>query len=105
MLNDIKIYVDYPAHVFRIFLKIKILILGAKPEDRKEIHVLSLDGGGSRGIMESIMLGHIMNLATIMKENPEEIYPENIFNLLERIENHPNPIHPTDAFQYIVGES
>ena len=45
-----------------------------------------------------------MNLATIMKENPEEIYPENIFNLLERIENHPNPIHPTDAFQYIVGE-
>ena len=79
-----------------------ILILGAKPEDLKEIHVLSLDGGGSRGIMESIMLGHIMNLATIMKENPEEIRyrPHNLL----LIENHPNPIHPTDAFQYIVGE-
>ena len=80
-----------------------ILILGAKPEDLKEIHVLSLDGGGSRGIMESIMLGHIMNLATIMKENPEEILcqPHNLF---DRIENHPNPIHPTQAFQFSVGE-
>ena len=59
------------------------------------------------------MLGHIMNLSTIMKENPEFLLdrienPEEIINpdqyLFDRIENHPNPMHPTDAFQYIVGE-
>jgi hypothetical protein len=80
-----------------------LLILGQKPEIRKEIHVLSLDGGGSRGIMESIMLGHIMNLATIMRDNPEKIInPDQ--NIIDEIENHPNPIHPTEAFQYIVGK-
>ena len=40
---------------------------------QKELNILSLDGGGSRGIMESIMLGHIMNLATIITENPSYI--------------------------------
>ena len=40
---------------------------------QKELNILSLDGGGSRGIMESIMLGHIMNLATIMTKNPSYI--------------------------------
>ena len=38
-----------------------------------EIHVLSLDGGGSRGIMESILLGHIMDLSTLMTEKPGKI--------------------------------
>ena len=39
----------------------------------EEIHVLSLDGGGSRGIMESIMLGHIMDLSTLMTKKPDKI--------------------------------
>ena len=77
-------------------------------EDLKEIHVLSLDGGGSRGIMESIMLGHIMNLATIMKDNPGKIRDLDVMNLdqdtIEMIECQPNPLHPTDVFNYIVGE-
>ena len=38
-----------------------------------EIHVLSLDGGGSRGIMESIMLGHVMDLSTLMTAKPSHI--------------------------------
>ena len=80
-----------------------------------EIHVLSLDGGGSRGIMESIMLGHVMDLSTLMTEKPSKITeildnfqldgPEvgkKIQSLIE-LENL-SPIHPTEAFQYIVGK-
>ena len=80
-----------------------------------EIHVLSLDGGGSRGIMESISLGHIMDLSTLMKEKPGKITeilrnfqldaPEvgKHFQSLIELEKF-SPIHPTEAFQYIVGK-
>ena len=83
-----------------------------------EIHVLSLDGGGSRGIMESIMLGHVMDLSTLMTEKPSKITeifknfrnfrldgPEvgKMFQSLIELENL-SPIHPTEAFQYIVGK-
>ena len=81
--------------------------------DHKDIHVLSLDGGGSRSIMEVILLDHIMNLTTVMVRNPEHI-----ISLLEKIDSPDvhsftkslldnigsDPIHPTDAFQYIVGK-
>ena len=80
---------------------------------RKNVHILSLDGGGSRGIMELILLDHIMNLTTVMVKNPELIIT--LFDklgspdvhsftksLLDDIEG--DPIHPTDAFQYIIGE-
>ena len=86
-----------------------------------------MDGGGSKGIMESIMLGHIMNLATIMTYAPEEILSSfddslktvvhgfeassvNLKNpiIFDKISNHEkldhDPIHPTAAFQYIVGK-
>ena len=80
-----------------------------------EIHVLSLDGGGSRGIMESIMLGHVMDLSTLMTVKPSKITeildnfqldgPEvgKKFQCLIELENL-SPIHPTEAFQYIVGK-
>ena len=74
----------------------------------KELNILSLDGGGSRGIMESIMLGHIMNLASIMKENPsciKEVIKTNDWSEISPlISSHPNPIHPTEVFDYIVGK-
>ena len=76
---------------------------------QKELNILSLDGGGSRGIMESIMLGHIMNLATVIKENPS--YINKVFlgwsdwsEICYVISSHPNPIHPTEVFDYIVGK-
>ena len=75
---------------------------------QKELNILSLDGGGSRGIMESIMLGHIMNLATIMTENPsyiKEVIKKNEWSeIFPLISSHPNPIHPTEVFDYIVGK-
>ena len=73
-----------------------------------ELNILSLDGGGSRGIMESIMLGHIMNLATIMKETPiyiKEVIKNNDWSeIYPVISSHPNPTHPTEVFDYIVGK-
>ena len=85
----------------------------------EEIHVLSLDGGGSRGIMESIMLGHIMDISTLLTKKPSKIteiirsfqldapedYPEvgKKFQSLIELEKL-SPIHPTEAFQYIVGK-
>ena len=80
-----------------------------------EIHVLSLDGGGSRGIMESIMLGHVMDVSTLMTVKPSKITkilrnfqldgPEvgKKFQSLIELERL-SPIHPTEAFQYIVGK-
>ena len=76
----------------------------------EEIHVLSLDGGGSRGIMESTMLGHIMDISTLMTEKPSKITEllesdevgKKIQSLIEQEKL--SPIHPTEAFQYIVGK-
>ena len=84
---------------------------------RKEIHVLSLDGGGSRGLMEAKNLDHIMKLATVMKNSPERIgniinrdkmmkQKETVDKFVEFINeiNSEEAIHPTEAFQFIVGE-
>ena len=80
---------------------------------RKNVHILSLDGGGSRGIMEVILLDHIMNLTTVMVKNPEHIITlldkvniPDMHSFTKYILNHieGDPIHPTDAFQYIVGK-
>ena len=78
----------------------------------RDVHMLSLDGGGSRGIMELILLDHIMSLTTVMVKNPELIITllDKLNNsdvhsftksLIENIDN--DPVHPTHAFQYIVG--
>ena len=78
----------------------------------KQIHVLSLDGGGSHGIMESIMLEHIMDISTLMTKKPSKIIDillhfesdevgKKFQSLIEQEKL--SPIHPTEAFQYIVG--
>ena len=83
--------------------------------DAKPIHVLSFDGGGSRGLMEAIMIDEIMKLATIMRDNPEKLTeilkidtgletPETLKSLQEMVEKVQDPIHPTEVFQYIMGK-
>ena len=91
--------------------------ISTKTPKRKEIHVLSLDGGGSRGLMEAKNLDHIMKLATVMKNSPERIgniinrdkmmkQKETVDKFVEFINeiNSEEAIHPTEAFQFIVGE-
>ena len=96
------------------------LALGNYKLQRNEVHVLSLDGGGSRGIMESTMLEHIMNLATAMKRDPKNVTKilmenlpldkshEKIKSLIKKVKDDETngrypPIHPTEAFDYIAG--
>ena len=79
----------------------------------KDVHVLSLDGGGSRGIMEVILLDHIMNLTTVMVKSPavimtllDKLDSQDFHSFAKYLVDHieGDPIHPTDAFQYIVGK-
>ena len=61
------------------------------------------------------MLNEIMNLATIMRDNPNEVdkllkedpqlkKPETLSSFKERVEKVQDPIHPTEVFQYIMGK-
>ena len=89
----------------------------ASKAEEKAIHVLALDGGGSRGLMESINLGHVMSLATVMVRSPDAITqmlesdPEiksadtqrQLAEEIGRVKPE-EAIHPTEAFQFIVGE-
>jgi len=81
----------------------------------KPLHVLSFDGGGSRGLMEAIMIMEIMNLATLMKTNPKEVTnvlkddpklekQETLESFKEKVDNVQERIHPTEVFQYIMGK-
>ena len=86
-----------------------------------QVHILSLDGGGSRGLMEAIALGHVMDLATLMVFHPGDIVEilgddrralglvtsnqTQIAFKLAIANLHPlQLIHPTQAFDYIVGK-
>ena len=40
---------------------------------RKTISMLSLDGGGSRGVMEAVVLDTIFKMATLLIEKPSEM--------------------------------
>ena len=86
------------------------------PGVSKPIHVLSFDGGGSRGLMEAIMIKEIMNLATLMRDDPKEVTkllkedeglkkPETLKSFKDKVDEVKDPIHPNDVFQYIIGKS
>ena len=72
------------------------------------INVLSFDGGGSRGVMEVMILDDFMRLVTMMKNNPDanlgyKLKDKTRFKeMLAKIED---PIHPTDIFDCIVGKN
>ena len=40
---------------------------------RKTASILSLDGGGSRGVMECVVLDAIYNMATLILEHPDKM--------------------------------
>ena len=82
--------------------------------------VLSFDGGGTKGVMEAVIVKDIMNMATLLIENPEKIrdlcikileenpdeYDPNVLKkIAELLKGVKSPVHPTEVFDMIVGTS
>ena len=92
-------------------------------QDAKKCNVLSFDGGGSRGLMEAMIIDDIMKMATLMKNCPEDVerivsqdlslsQDETLRQLKKCLVDHfdtdettdgNEALHPTDVFDYIAG--
>ena len=83
-----------------------------------DFNILALDGGGSRGIMEAVILQDLMNTVTMLRDHPEDLLDViknekvSLFRKLETreafaklIDNVENPVHVTEAFDMISGTS
>ena len=89
----------------------------------KEFHILALDGGGSKGLMQALILQDVMNATTVICQNPDRVK-----EILESIDDHAKAffgedtksfseefieemklvqkaIHPTEVFDMIAGTS
>ena len=87
--------------------------------NNKMLNVLSFDGGGSRGIMEAMLLDDFTRLVTLMKFKPDAYLVYKLINnkrdfvkLLHPLdENDEDPIektlmvHPTEIFNMIAGKN
>ena len=40
---------------------------------KKEFHILALDGGGSKGLMQALILQDVMNATTVISQNPDRV--------------------------------
>ena len=105
---------DYLAEI-----KKRIEEIEAAESPPKKCNVLSFDGGGSRGLMEAIIIDDIMKMATLMKNHPKEVEKivsedlslsnvETLDKLKECFnkrftEIREKDLHPTDVFDYIAG--
>ena len=84
-----------------------------------DFNILALDGGGSRGVMESVILQDLMNTTTMLRDHPQDllniIKQEGSGSLFQKAETRTafaqiidevkNPIHPTEVFDMISGTS
>ena len=86
----------------------------------KGFDVLSFDGGGTKGVMEAVIVKDIMNMATllirnpekikdlcikILEENPDEDDQPNLKKIAEQLKGVESPVHPIEVFDMIVGTS
>ena len=93
-------------------------------ERNKGFDVLSFDGGGTKGVMEAVIMKDIMNMATLLIRNPKlivedclELFSKNasydditthkpkLVSLKEKLDKVEDPVHPVDVFDMIVGTS
>ena len=83
----------------------------------KEFDILSFDGGGSKGVMEMVLLQDVMNTVTLLTQNPDKLFKmisqkDDLFTtaterceLADELKYVQNPIHPTEVFDMMVGTS
>ena len=89
-----------------------------KDEDRT-YNILTFDSGGCLGILEAHMLQDVMNMATILRDSPKEVFkviakndretllakPAARQKMAELIKEVKHPIHPTEVFDMMAGTS
>ena len=90
----------------------------------KGFDVLSFDGGGTKGVMEAVIVKDIMNMATLLIRNPEKIkdlcikiledswilpdeddQPNDLKYIAKLLKGVESPVHPIEVFDMIVGTS
>ena len=82
---------------------------------KKTVNVLSFDGGGSRGLMEvlllqdtflilSFMIRNPLEITELIKKNPSFKLPSSREAIRALMDKVTDPIHPTEVFDYIVGK-
>ena len=83
----------------------------ADPNPAKPYNILSLDGGGSRGVMEAVILKDMMACLTLVQRGELEADTVNFASekcriwLHEKLESVEDPIHPGDVFKMVAGTS
>ncbi|XP_046840728.1 uncharacterized protein LOC124434849 [Xenia sp. Carnegie-2017] len=89
---------------------------------KRNINILSFDGGGSRSVMELKILDDVLRLATIVLRNPKTVshlgneelnksdanflgHQDVRLRLISDLKAVKDPIHPTDVYDMIVGNN
>ena len=68
----------------------------------KEFHILALDGGGSKGLMQALILQDVMNATTVICQNPDRVK-----EILESIDDHAKAFFGKDTKSFseeFIGE-
>merc|ERR1719264_1207714 len=87
----------------------------ADPNPTKPYNILSLDGGGSRGVMEAVILKDLMACLTLMqrgelKKDMVDFTTEDtrtrMRKMLDSVDfSEKDSLHPGDVFKMVVGTS
>ena len=80
-------------------------------QERMPYNILSLDGGGSRGVMEAVILKDVMAALTLVKRGElagdmvDFDTEEARKRMREKLDGVEAPIHPGDVFKMVAGTS
>ena len=81
------------------------------PNPAKPYNILSLDGGGSKGVMEAVILKDLMSCLTLVQRGELEAgivdftTEESRTRMREKLDSVVNVIHPGDVFKMVSGTS
>ena len=81
------------------------------PNLARPYNILSLDGGGSRGVMEAVILKDLMSCLTLVQRGELEAgivdftTEESRTRMREKLDSVVDVIHPGDVFKMVSGTS